>query len=128
VTYETSSPRGIPAPQPLKSAAGSGPRGSFLRRWSQAFLDVCHSHRAKRLAEMTLRQARRLVIAVIGGTVLLLGLVMVVTPGPAIIVIPTGLAILAVEFAWARRLLRRFKDTGDAARARLRTWWRGDRP
>ena len=74
---------------------------------------------------MTLLQARRLVIAVIGGTILLLGLVMTVTPGPAIIVIPMGLAILAVEFAWARRLLLRFKEGGVAARKRLSVWWRG---
>jgi hypothetical protein len=36
---------------------------------------------------------------------------MIVTPGPAILVIPAGLAVLATEFVWARRLLRRFKTT-----------------
>jgi uncharacterized protein (TIGR02611 family) len=56
------------------------------------------------------RQARRVVIAVVGGTVLLVGLVMIVTPGPAVVMIPLGLAILAVEFAWARRLLKRVRD------------------
>ena len=60
----------------------------------------------RRLARLTLRQARRVVLFVVGSTVVLLGLVMVVMPGPAILVIPAGLAILAVEFAWARRLLR----------------------
>jgi tellurite resistance protein TerC len=35
---------------------------------------------------------------------------MLVLPGPAIIVIPAGLAILATEFAWARRLLHRARD------------------
>lgn len=50
---------------------------------------------------------RRLIIGVIGGTVLLLGVAMVVLPGPAIIVIPLGLAILGTEFIWARRLLRK---------------------
>jgi len=41
--------------------------------------------------------------------VLLIGLAMVVLPVPAFIVIPVGLGILAVEFAWARRLLKRIK-------------------
>ena len=41
---------------------------------------------------------RRVVIAVIGFTVLLIGVAMVVLPGPAVVVIPLGLAILATEF------------------------------
>lgn len=52
---------------------------------------------------------RRVVIGVIGGTILLLGLAMTVLPGPAFIVLPVGLAILASEFAWARRLIRKGK-------------------
>ena len=56
------------------------------------------------------RYARRVVVAVIGGTVVLIGVIMLVTPGPAVVVIPLGLGILAVEFVWARRLLARFKD------------------
>jgi uncharacterized protein (TIGR02611 family) len=48
---------------------------------------------------------RRATIAVVGSTVILLGLAMVVLPVPAILVIAGGLAILATEFLWARRLL-----------------------
>ena len=48
--------------------------------------------------------ARRTGIAVIGGGVLLLGLLLVLLPGPAFLVIPVGLGILALEFSWARRL------------------------
>jgi tellurite resistance protein TerC len=55
------------------------------------------------------RVARRVVIAIVGTTVLLLGVVMIVAPGPAIIVIPAGLAILGVEFAWARTWLRKLR-------------------
>jgi tellurite resistance protein TerC len=44
-------------------------------------------------------------------TVLLLGLVMIVTPGPAIVVIPVGLAILSIEFTWARIWLKRLRKT-----------------
>lgn len=54
---------------------------------------------------------RRAVVAVIGFTVLLIGVAMVVLPGPAIVVIPLGLAILATEFLWARRLLEKAKAT-----------------
>lgn len=52
---------------------------------------------------------RKLIYSVVGVTVLLIGIVMIVTPGPAIIVIPFGLAILAGEYAWARRIMRRGK-------------------
>jgi tellurite resistance protein TerC len=68
------------------------------------FLDHCDW-----LLRLTLRQARRLVIAVIGGTVLLLGIVMFVTPGPGFLGVLAGVAILATEFAWARWLLHEIK-------------------
>jgi uncharacterized protein (TIGR02611 family) len=54
-------------------------------------------------------RAKRIVIGVIGFTVLLIGVVLIVLPGPAILVIPAGLAILATEFAWAKRWLRKAK-------------------
>ncbi len=59
-----------------------------------------------------LRHVKRLVVLVIGGTVVLIGIVMLVVPGPGLVVIPVGLGILAIEFAWARRLLRKFKEKG----------------
>ena len=58
----------------------------------------------------SIKQARRLVIAIMGFTVLIIGIVMIVLPGPAFIVIPVGLAILATEFVWAKRLLKKAKD------------------
>ena len=57
-----------------------------------------------------MRTAKKIVVAVIGGTVLLLGIAMVILPGPAFIVIPVGLAILATEFAWAKHWLKKAKD------------------
>jgi len=70
------------------------------------------------LAAGAWRQIRRLVIIVVGSTILLIGVAMIVLPGPAIVVIPLGLAILAIEFVWARNLLRRVKQAGhDAARS-----------
>ncbi len=67
----------------------------------------------KRTLTLTYRWARRIVITIVGATVLLIGLAMVVLPGPAIIVIPAGLAILGLEFAWARRWLKKARVTGD---------------
>jgi uncharacterized protein (TIGR02611 family) len=58
----------------------------------------------------------RAVWVVAGFTVLLTGLAMVVLPGPAVVVIPLGLAMLAVEFAWAERLLDRALERAAAAR------------
>ena len=50
---------------------------------------------------------KKVVYSVLGGTVVLIGLAMIVLPGPAFIVIPFGLLILAGEYAWARRIIRR---------------------
>ena len=58
----------------------------------------------------TMKHIKRVVIAVVGGTVLVLGIALLVLPGPAFIVIPAGLAILALEFAWARRWLRKARE------------------
>ncbi len=57
----------------------------------------------------TLKQAKRVVVIVVGFPVLLIGIALIVLPGPATLVIPLGLAMLATEFVWARRLLVRFK-------------------
>ena len=59
---------------------------------------------------------RRVVVGVIGGTIVLIGIALLVLPGPAFIVIPLGLLILGSEFAWARRLLRRGKEMIGKAR------------
>jgi tellurite resistance protein TerC len=50
---------------------------------------------------------RRFLIGTIGFSIVLIGVVMIVLPGPAIIIVPLGFAILASEFAWARRVWRR---------------------
>jgi len=47
-----------------------------------------------------------------GFTVLLLGAVMIATAGPGWLFILLGLSILSVEFVWARRLIKRIKQTG----------------
>ena len=67
-----------------------------------------------------LRFARKVAVAVIGTTVLAFGIALIVLPGPAFIVIPLGLAILATEFLWARRLLRRVRQGATSAYQRVR--------
>lgn len=58
----------------------------------------------------TLKQLRRITIGVVGFTVIIIGLFMIVLPGPAFIVIPVGLSILATEFIWAKKLRDKLKD------------------
>jgi uncharacterized protein (TIGR02611 family) len=54
----------------------------------------------------TVRQVKRLIVVVIGFTVLIAGVAMIILPGPAFVFIPAGLAILATEFLWAKKLLQ----------------------
>lgn len=61
----------------------------------------------------------RLFIILVGITVLLIGIVMIILPGPAILVIPVGLAILATEFAWAGWLLRKFRSKSSSLLEKL---------
>jgi len=79
---------------------------------------------------LDLRHARRLVIAVIGGTILLLGIIMLVTPGPGIVTILAGLAVLATEFIWARHILHKAREHADGAhegiKSAWRHWWHGE--
>lgn len=56
---------------------------------------------------ISLKTIKRVAILLIGSTVLAIGVALLVLPGPAFIVMPAGLAILAIEFAWARRWLRK---------------------
>jgi uncharacterized protein (TIGR02611 family) len=66
-----------------------------------------HLHRNRAIAATT-----KLVVTLVGTVVLAAGLVMMVTPGPGLVGIVAGLAILATEWDWADRWL-------SAARAQL---------
>lgn len=73
-----------------------------------------------RAVNSTYKSARRIAIAVVGASVVLVGVAMLVLPGPAFVVIPTGLAILGLEFAWARRWLKMVKSGAQQGIDRLR--------
>jgi uncharacterized protein (TIGR02611 family) len=64
-------------------------------------------HLFSRLKLGNIKVVRRVIVSVVGATVLLIGIALLVLPGPAFVVIPIGLAILATEYAWARRWLRK---------------------
>ena len=57
--------------------------------------------------------AKRFAATLLGGALLLLGLAMMVLPGPGILVIVAGLAVLATEYVWAQRLLKRAKSQAE---------------
>ncbi|HZV88865.1 MAG TPA: PGPGW domain-containing protein [Candidatus Binatus sp.] len=65
----------------------------------------------------TVEQVRRLSRIVGGFTLLLIGIVMLVTPGPGWLVILLGLGLLAAEFVWAKRLMDRIKRQGERVRS-----------
>jgi uncharacterized protein (TIGR02611 family) len=60
----------------------------------------------------TVEQVRRIFRIVAGFTLLLVGVVMIITPGPGWLVIFLGLGLLAAEFVWARRLMDRIRHEG----------------
>jgi uncharacterized protein (TIGR02611 family) len=64
----------------------------------------------------TIEQVRRAFRIIAGFTLLIAGVVMIVTPGPGWLVIFLGLSLLAAEFIWARRLMERMKREGDRVR------------
>lgn len=67
---------------------------------------------------------KKVIIAITGGTILLIGIAMIVLPGPALIVIPAGLAILATEFLWARRALKKCQNIALKTKDHATQWWR----
>jgi uncharacterized protein (TIGR02611 family) len=70
---------------------------------------------ARKIFDFAWANGRKLVVAVVGTTVILLGVALIVLPGPAVVVIPLGLGILSLEFAWAKKVLRDFEKGSRAA-------------
>lgn len=70
------------------------------------------------------RSAKRIAVALVGTALLLAGVAMLVVPGPGLLVIIAGLAVLATEFAWASAALsmakRKAAQAGDAVKRRTR--------
>jgi uncharacterized protein (TIGR02611 family) len=67
----------------------------------------------------TVHQVRRIVVLLAGITLLIFGAIMLVTPGPGWLVILAGLGVLALEFVWAKRVLKRVKSKGQELGRRI---------
>ncbi len=87
-------------------------------RWDLVHAAAPAGGELDRLVRIGVRGARRIAIGLIGSTAILLGIAMLVLPGPGLLVIPIGLALLSSEFVWARRWLARIREA--AAGSRLR--------
>lgn len=61
------------------------------------------------------RSSKRVAVTVVGGAILVAGLAMMVLPGPGILVMVLGFAILGTEYAWAAAALERTKKTAEKA-------------
>ncbi len=61
------------------------------------------------------RSSKRIAVSVVGGVFVLAGLAMLVLPGPGILVVVVGFAILGTEYAWAAAALDRTKRTAAQA-------------
>jgi TerC family integral membrane protein len=96
-------------------AVGAGASVVGSRRESARLGSPVAPAELEALARFTLRAAWRVIVLVVGGTVLLIGVAMLVLPGPGLVVAPAGLAILATEFLWARRLLIRVRESATTA-------------
>ena len=66
-------------------------------------------------AAYAVKNARKILVLVAGITIVIIGIAMMVLPGPATVVIPLGLALLGTEFVWARRLLKYILDEAQSA-------------
>jgi uncharacterized protein (TIGR02611 family) len=72
-------------------------------------------------ANPALTLVSKIMVSLIGFAVLVAGIIMIVTPGPAIVLIPLGLAILATEFDWARRWLEKAREQAVRAKDKAAT-------
>ena len=109
----------LSAPPPQSTLDDLPPDGGRINRFINRLLE--------KLRVEEVPHIKRIIVTVVGGTILILGVVMVVTPGPAVIVVPAGLAILGTEYAWARRWLRKAKQMPDMALSRTQRFKRAIR-
>ena len=85
--------------------------------------------RVEEVAQWVGRSAKRIAVAVIGGLLVVVGIALLVLPGPGLVLVVAGLAVLASEFAWASSALEVAKRTaGDAGSVVKRTLWRRKSP
>lgn len=100
------------------------PSGAELARMEHTARHRTHRFRAwLHRRHPAVRITYRVLIAVLGALVIAIGLIIVPLPGPGWLIVFGGLAILATEFAWARRLAHWLKRQLD----RFWAWWKARR-
>lgn len=67
-----------------------------------------------------MQNGKRIAVTVVGGVLLLAGLAFLVLPGPGLVLIIAGLAVLATEYVWAQRALNYAKDKARRAKDKVR--------
>lgn len=70
--------------------------------------------------KIVFHHTKRVAIAVIGTTVILIGLAFFILPGPGLLIVIVGLAVLATEFAWAQGLLHKAREQYDRAKDKIK--------
>ena len=81
-------------------------------------------HSFRELLALILRSTKRIVVLAIGLALVALGVALLVLPGPGLLVIIGGLAVLATEFAWAEHLLDTAKEKAGQAKDKAQRTWR----
>ena len=84
-------------------------------------------HSPRVLLRVIARSSKRIAVFVLGMALVVGGVAMLVLPGPGILVIIAGLAVLATEFAWAEHLLDKAKEQAEKAKDKAQSTWRGRR-
>jgi len=80
----------------------------------------------KETMEYAWKPIRKIVVLIVGSIVILVGVILLFTPGPAFVVIPAGVAILSLEFKWAKRLFRKIKHIAYRAMQYFKKFRRSD--
>jgi uncharacterized protein (TIGR02611 family) len=75
----------------------------------------------KEVLHFVARSSKRVAVSIVGGALVLLGIAMIVLPGPGILVVVVGFAILGTEYAWAAAALERTKKVAGAAGAKAKS-------
>jgi uncharacterized protein (TIGR02611 family) len=84
-------------------------------------------HSPRELMRVIARNSKRMAVFVVGVALTAVGVAMLVLPGPGLLLIIGGLAVLATEFAWAERLLDRAKEQAEKAKDKAQSTWRSRR-
>lgn len=86
-----------------------------------------HMERLKNFLAKLPRPVRWISVTIVGSVLLILGLIMLVTPGPGILFLFLGISVLALEIEWARELHKQGMQGLEKLLAKAKAWWRRKR-